>query len=135
MVFSQTWDLQKILYTHLKGDQDLKTKVKERIFDTFTTSPVFPYVVVGLGTFYPWSTHTFKGTDHRFPVHIWSSYKGQKEVKEIAACIERALETLPRAGEGHCIVNIQQESLTLLADQDNQLVHGLLKLRFKTQAT
>lgn len=125
------WDVQKLVYEHLKKSQKLIALIGDRLFDTFVPSPQFPYVVLGLGSYQPWSSKTFKGADHFFPIHIWSSYQGQKEVIEIADCIEETFATEFPVLESLHIVNTHVEQFYVQVDQDNQLMHGILKLRIR----
>ena len=132
MINASFWEVQKAIFTHLSQNPNLKDMIADRLYDTFGPNTHFPYVIIGLGRYQPWSSKTFKGADHHFPIHIWSSYKGQKEVKEIAELIERALTTnFPNLAHQH-IVGLHIEQFHVQVDQENQLMHGVLKIRIRS---
>jgi hypothetical protein len=88
----------------------------------------FPYVVIGDTQTLDDDVQGSAGVEEFITLHIWSRYRGQKEVKDIAAQITDRLHarTLIVSGFGSVIVSIQQ--LRVLEDPDGLTRHGVLTL-------
>ena len=110
--------LHRTLYSALTGDALLMEQCKG-VYDVPPVDAASPYVVVG-------DTHAVEGrlldnSENKVFVrlHIWSDYKGRKEILEVAALVRAAL---PEA--------FLLEDLEVLRDAaDPQWWHGIMTLR------
>lgn len=76
-------DLQRTVMRILKNDTSLGNMVKG-IFDEVKPKQPFPYIVIS--DFEESNNHTFckKGREIDFSLHVYSEYKGNKEIYQIA---------------------------------------------------
>lgn len=128
---SSLWPLQQALFTCLKGDAALTTKVKG-IFDEVPANQTYPYVTLGEDTVVDWSTKTNDGEEITHTLHVWSKYAGKKEAKEILSLVLEAVTRQPLALAGGFSVDFSAlDFMEVFIDEDGTTKHGVLRLRFK----
>lgn len=126
--------LQTSIYNRLSNDISLSSKVKG-VFDAVSTNQEFPYITLGEDTSSDWSTKTSVGEEITHTLHIWSRYKGKKEVKEIMNLILQSM-TLPLSLEGGFLVELSKiEFMEVLNDPDGITRHGVMRIRFRISQT
>jgi hypothetical protein len=118
-------DIYKDVYARLSDDAALTGKIgpgKVFDFEAVTETPG-PYIVIG-------DTHetegrTLDGDERKVSVrlHIWSKYRGRKEIIEIEREAERAMSGPSATGEEYLF-----ESFQVLMDDDGWM-HGVLVMR------
>jgi len=94
-----SWDAQLFIVETLKGFPDLSNMVGGRVYDGSAprvsvqdhSGPLFPYILLDSWNILPRNTMNRIGKDVSCSIHIFSDYKGTKEVNAIAALIELLL--------------------------------------------
>jgi len=91
----------------------------------------FPYVTIGEDTILPWSADDFVGADATIYIHIWSRYAGKKEIKEIMAEIDDALnrQSASLSASGFRFVDCLFEFASIGDRSDGETRHGVLRYR------
>lgn len=90
---------------------------------------VFPYVTIGDDTMIDWDTDTSQGKEATLTLHVWSRYRGRKEVKEIQGAIYDVLHLSNLIISGyHSVLMLSEYSETLL-DPDGLTRHGVQRFR------
>lgn len=121
--------LQTKLYEALASHTPLMSKVTG-IYDDAPKAKT-PYVTIGNPTVNDWSSKTFNGEDITFTLHVWSDYKGKKEVYEIFDLLLTAL-TEPLVINDVFEMEFQRrEFMEVLDDNLSGQKHGILRLRFR----
>lgn len=137
------YKIQKAIYDKLIADVTLKAALaanvqdstKAAIYDNVPQAvdsgddSVFPYVTVGDDTMIDWDTDTSQGKEATLTLHVWSRYRGRKEVKEIQGMIYDALHLSNLIITGyHSVLMLSEYSETLL-DPDGLTRHGVQRFR------
>lgn len=126
----------------LKGSPTYAAKVKGTYSMTRPEGPnplpdsVFPYVVFGTtgagdGEY---TTHDAECEDSNTTVHIWSRYKGKKEVYEIFALMKTLLhrQSLSLPGSSR-VVRMRLRLVSVFQDPDGKTMHGVVRIITETQ--
>lgn len=122
------WPLQQAIYSVLSG------ALSQSVYDHVPHDSSFPYVVIGETTAVDDSNKTKDGQEHTVTIHVWSQYRGRKEVKEIMGLIYSALHKQDFAITGHHLVLSKfdfQSSIDI--DADGKTYHGVVRYRIVTQ--
>lgn len=121
--------LQKELYQILSKDQQLKSKIKG-VFDYVDEDSKFPIITIGDCVSSDYSTSSFDGEEVVQDVHIWSKYKGNKEVKELLSIATEVIFRDLRTLEGGFEIDlIKRDGIEVFTDIDPTVKHGVLRLR------
>lgn len=123
------WDLQKAVYAVLDAAAIAGVT---RIVDARITDPAdsdFPFVEIGELQSIQDDVSCHDGTQDIFDIHVWSRYRGQREVKEIMGGIHAALHdtTLTVSGLASCFA--LAEGQRVLTDPDGLTRHGVVTIR------
>jgi len=137
MVFARSSSLLPIQYaiiTALTGDADLHAHVEDRVYDWVPENPTKPYIQVTTPTEVPFDcfgcTDIQAGQRVTFTVHIWSTYRGSKETKEIAAHINDLLDHQALTVSGYDHIITQNTMTTDMRDPDTIHWHGVMYFTF-----
>jgi hypothetical protein len=137
MVFARSSSLLPIQYaiiTALTGDADLHAHVEDRVYDWVPENPTKPYIQVTTPTELPFDcfgcTDIQAGQRVTFTVHIWSTYRGSKETKEIAAHINDLLDHQALTVSGYDHIITQNTMTTDMRDPDMVHWHGVMYFTF-----
>lgn len=146
---SAEWEVQKALLVALRADSALTALLADhRYAGSPTVSAVydlveqadapesdadFPYVVIGDFTAAEYDTDDVSGQEHTVTLHIWSRYRGQKEVKQIMGAIHDALHKATLTVENNHTVFCYFEFSESLPDPDPRTQHGVVRFRIATQ--
>jgi hypothetical protein len=137
------YKIQQAIYDKLISDADLidalapnvQDKTKPAIYDNVPqqvdsgNDSVFPYITIGDDTMIDWDTDTSQGKEATLTLHVWSRYRGRKEVKEIQGIIYDALHLSNLIITGyHSVLMLSEYSETLL-DPDGLTRHGVQRFR------
>jgi len=133
---SAAWPVQQLFYSTMNGDATLMgliTKVYDMAVPE-TVTPVFPYVVVGEKVETPANRLTGIGREVGIRIHIWSRYRGSKEVDLIASRITDLFEKkhLTLSMSGWLLNSIDLEMVQILEDSVDQQ-HGIVQFNVRTQ--
>lgn len=102
-----------------------------RVIDGEASDPVkigFPYVQIGETQTLDDDVVGRAGVEEFLTLHIWSRYRGQIEVKSIAAAIETDLHASSLIVEGFETVDVFIRDLRVFDDPDGLTRHGVLTL-------
>ncbi len=131
---SASWSLQKAVHTVLTTDTAVLTQLGgPRVWDHVPRGAPFPYVTIGATTDRDWSTGTEHGDEHILTLHVWSKGAGRKEAESIADQLRLVLHDQPLTLDGYRLVNIRHEFSDTRRDADNELYHGVVRLRAVTE--
>ena len=86
-----SWELQKAVYSKLTAASitDYAGDAITGVFDDVPTDTAYPYVVIGDETATNISAKDKDFHEHTLTIHIWSQYRGNRDIKEIMEhCVE-----------------------------------------------
>ena len=124
-----SWQLQKSIFTALNGNVTGVSSANIPIYDDVPEGSVYPYVVIGEETASNNGTKTLDGFEHTITLHVWSQYRGRREIKEIMQSVYEKLHNTAITVTGASLVNIRQEFSNTLAEQDGITRHGVMRFR------
>ena len=84
------WDVQKSLYDVLRADSQITSLLKDgqdSVFDYVPTKSERPYLVLGESIAEPFETQTETGLKMTVSLHIYSGYRGMREIKDIMRAV------------------------------------------------
>jgi hypothetical protein len=93
----------------------------------------FPYVTVGDDSSTEFDTDTSTGFDTDCTIHVWSRYRGRREVKQIQKAIYDALHLHDLAVTGYHTVMVLFQSADSFMDADGITRHGVSIFRIVTE--
>ena len=121
-------DIQAAIFTRL-NDQ-LSTPV----YDDVPQNSAFPYIVIGDDTSIPFDDDCGAGFESTITLHVWSIYKGRKEVKDILGSIYNALHLYDLSiNNGYTVLCTFDYQETFL-DPDGETRHGVIRFRLLTRS-
>lgn len=135
--------LQQAIYVALRDDATLislapKESVspsEAKVYDHVPAADAtFPYVVIGPGETSDFSAKGLDGQEHSIHVHVWSRYRGSKQVKQIQSAILDVLDRATLTVAGHTLVLLRFEFSTVFPDPDGLTVHGTQRFVALTHA-
>ena len=124
-----SWELQKAIFTALNGTVTGVSSANIPIYDDVPEGTVYPYVVIGEETSSNNGTKTLDGVEHTLTLHVWSQYRGRREIKEIMQSVYEKLHNTAITVTGASLVNIRQEFSNPLEEQDGITRHGVMRFR------
>ena len=125
------WELQQAIFSELNGDSNLTSTLGASIYDDVPDheAVTLPYVTVGEDTMLDYSTKDLTGSEITTNLHIWSSYRGSKEVKQIMDRVHTLLHDSNLTVTGRNLVNLRAEFSDVLRDPDGITRHGVMRFR------
>lgn len=93
----------------------------------------FPYVTIGDDSSVEFDTDTSKGFDTDCTIHVWSRYRGRREVKQIQQAIYDALHLHNLSVSGYHTVMVLFQSADSFMDADGITRHGVSVFRIVTE--
>jgi hypothetical protein len=93
----------------------------------------FPYVTVGDDSSTEFDTDTSIGFDTDCTIHVWSRYRGRREVKQIQKAIYDALHLHDLTVTGYHTVMVLFQSADSFMDADGITRHGVSIFRIVTE--
>jgi hypothetical protein len=66
-------------------------------------------------------------------VHVWSRYRGRKQVQDLIAEVDRILDGTDPPLVGHRLVNLSTVFWTALREPDGEVYRGTVRLRAVTE--
>jgi hypothetical protein len=123
------WPLHISIFNRLKNDTTLSSRAK--VYDAVPEGAAFPYITLGEDTSIPDDTKTYDGEEITHTLHVWSTYNGKKEVKEIMSLALESLTNEPLSlGSGFYCDFSRLDLLQVLETDGTPLKHGVIRLRF-----
>lgn len=121
MIDSSTFIIQEAIYSLLNGN------INADIVDDIELGN-FPKVYVGENTETDWDDKIKKGSECTHTLHIFSDYRGYKEVKQISGEIKTLLtNNLTVAGYDICECKCEMNTTII----EGNLRHGVMRFRIK----
>jgi hypothetical protein len=124
-----SWELQKAIYAKLNGNVDGLDGANIPVYDDVPQQSNYPYVQMGEETSANNGTKTLDGVEHTLTMHIWSQYRGRREIKTIMKSVYDLLHNTAISVTGASLVNVRQEFSTTLAENDGITRHGVMRFR------
>lgn len=103
------------------------------VFDEVPRGREPPYVSIGEGTLKDWSTSSDRGHEHLLVLTVWSKEGGVRQVFAIADAMVASLEAMPKAIEGHRLVNLAASATEVRREGDRRLIRGIVRIRAVTE--
>lgn len=119
---------QKACYDALTGDAELMGKITG-VFDNVPEDQEFPYIQIGSITGLPWDAMELAGEDMTLTFHVWSRYRGKKEMKEIMDDMYRILHDNRFGVSGATVVVMKLDYSDDDIDPDGVTNHGVQRFR------
>jgi hypothetical protein len=120
---------QKLIFDTLSGN------ISASVFDDVPQQPPgmpadsFPYVVIGFDDAESFDTDSWTGAQLQAELHVWSTYKGKLEVKQIIAEIYALLHRQALSIEGAAVVDCLHTFSTIPDVGADKYVHGISRYR------
>jgi len=124
-----SWELQKAIFTKLNGNVDGLAGANIPVYDDVPQQSNYPYVQIGEETSANNGTKTLDGVEHTLTMHIWSQYRGRREIKTIMKSVYDLLHNTAISVTGASLVNVRQEFSTTLSENDGITRHGVIRFR------
>ena len=67
--------------------------------------------------------------EHTLTIHVWSQYRGRKEIKNIMSSVYTTLHNASITVSGASLVNIRHEFENTLTEADGITRHGVMRFR------
>jgi len=124
--------LQQSVFTTMTGgtltDVD-GTSITSRVYDDVPEGSTYPYVVIGEETASPMGAKDVDAHEHTLTIHVWSQYRGRKEIKNIMSQIYTLLHNVAISVTGASLVQIRHEFARTLLENDGITRHGIIRFR------
>ena len=123
--------LQQTIFTALDGAtiNDADGNAITGIFDDVSENTAYPYVVIGEETATNIDTKDKDAHEHTLTIHVWSQYRGRKEIKNIMSSVYTTLHNASITVSGASLVNIRHEFENTLTEADGITRHGVMRFR------
>lgn len=116
--------------------EEIQTAIYEAVaaigYPTYDDVPqvtAYPYIVVGDDRSTPFDTDDSVGSETICTIHIWSQYRGRKEVKEIMRSVYHTLNRANLTITGGQLIECHAEFEESFLDPDGLTRHGVIRFR------
>ena len=99
------------------------------------TDSDFPFITIGDMTAAEFDTDDKDGQETTVIIHVWSRYRGTREIKSITDRIHEVLHNAALDVQGHDLIYCFWESADSIPDPDPLVQHGVTRFRIATQET
>ncbi len=126
-----SWELQKTVFSALNSGNitDYDSTAITGVFDDVPSGTAYPYIVVGEETAIDVSSKDKDIFEHTLTVHVWSQYRGRRDIKVIMKQVHDILHDSSLTVSGGSMVNMRQEFQTTLLEGDGITRHGVIRFR------
>lgn len=124
-----SWPLQQAVFSTLDGSVTGIDSASVSVFDDVPEGTTYPYVVLGEETASNFGSKSLDGVEHTLTLHVWSQYRGRREIKEIMQSVYSLLHNTAITVSGASLVNIRQEFNNTLMENDGITRHGVMRFR------
>ena len=109
----------------------IEAETSYTVYDDLPQQATYPYVVMGEMTARDWSDKFEPGQEVYSTKHIWSQYKGKKEITEMGDAIVQALSksSLDLGPNFRAVVD-ELDTHDLIIDIDGKTRHAILRHRY-----
>lgn len=116
--------------------EEIQTAIYEAVaaigYPTYDDVPqvtAYPYIVVGDDRSIPFDTDDSVGSETTCTIHVWSQYRGRKEVKEIMRSIYHTLNRANLDITGGQLIECHAEFEESFLEPDGLTRHGVIRFR------
>jgi undecaprenyl pyrophosphate synthase len=125
-----SWPLQQAIYSTLNSASITgEGSVSVAVYDDVPEGSSYPYITIGEETSNNISVKGRDAHEHTLTMHVWSQYRGRKEIKTIMQQIYSNLHDNDISVSGASLVNLKQEFETTLTESDGITRHGVIRFR------
>jgi len=126
-----SFELQKSVFSALNSASitDASGTAITGVFDDVPTSTAYPYIRIGEETLADTSSKDKDIFEHTLTIHIWSQYRGNRDIKDIMKQVHNVLHDSSLSVTGASMVNMRQEFHTTLIEGDGITRHGVMRFR------
>jgi|TARA_R100000152_G_C6771077_1_gene197479 hypothetical protein len=126
-----SFELQKAIFSRLNGGSivDEQDQAITGVFDDVPEGSAYPYVVIGEETATNIGTKDKDMHEYTQTIHVWSQYRGLKEIKEIMEQIYTLLNDFAISVSGASAITLRHEFQTTLTEGDGLTRHGVMRFR------
>ena len=126
-----SFELQKSVFSALNGGSitDYNGDAITGVFDDVPEGTAYPYIVIGEETAIDGSAKDKDIFEHTLTVHVWSQYRGRRDIKVIMKQVHDLLHDSSLSVSGASMVNMRQEFQTTLLEGDGITRHGVIRFR------
>lgn len=127
--------VQEAVYGALTSSTALQALIGNpaRLYDVVPPSATFPYATLGDVLIKQFDTKDQYGFDQSLVLHVWSRYRGRKELKQIIQTIYDVLHNATLNVTGANVVMCQFQSASTAQENDGLTLHGILRYRIIVQ--
>ena len=93
------------------------------------TNTAYPYIRIGEETVSDNSSKDKDIFEHTLTIHIWSQYRGNRDIKDIMKQVHDLLHNSSLTVSGASMVNMRQEFHTTITEGDGITRHGVMRFR------
>lgn len=104
-----------------------------RVYDMVPPAANFPYATLGDVLVKEYDTKDQSGFEQALTLHVWSRYRGRKELKQIIQTIYDVLHNAALNVTGANYVSCIFQSASTLQENDGLTLHGILRYRIIVQ--
>jgi len=124
-----SWELQKAIYNALNGAVTGIDSASVDVYDDVPEGAEYPYIVIGEETSANDGTKDIDAVEYTLTLHIWSQYRGRREIKEIMQSVYDLLHDSAITVAGASLANIRQEFSNTLMENDGITRHAIMRFR------
>lgn len=128
MSFGQ-FALQTTIFNTLNGDSNLTETLGATIVDDVPHGTAYPFITMGDARSSEYDTKTDVGGEITIELHLWSQYKGSKEVKQMMDRCHSLLHNSSLSVTGFNLINLRFEFSDIMRDPDGITRHGVMRYR------
>jgi len=105
------------------------------VYDDVPEESAFPYVVIGEDTGSDWFSSTWGGREVTLTIHVWSQYRGMKELKTIMEKVVRNLTnwTPDLSADNFAVALLIPEFEDQFKEGEGITRHGVIRIRTMIQ--
>ena len=126
-----SFNLQKAIFSKLNNANitDEAGNAITGVFDDVPEGTAYPYITIGDDTATNISAKGLDMHEHTLNIHIWSQYRGRRDIKVIMKQVHDILHDSSLTVSGGSMVNMRQEFQTTLLEGDGITRHGVIRFR------
>ena len=135
MASSPQLEIQQAILNRLRGDATLTSLLGgQKVYDRVPPGTAYPYITIGEDTEAFWGAKDFAGARLTIRLHIWSSYEGRKEAKQILSRLRELLDRqeLTLTNHYNTLLELELAETVPLPEEEGPVVHGVVQLRALT---
>jgi len=126
-----SFELQKTVFSALNSASitDAAGSAITGVFDDVPEGTAYPYVVMGEETATNIGVKDKDMHEYTQTIHVWSQYRGMRDVKEIMEQIYTLLNDYSITVSGASAITLRHEFQTVLLEDDGITRHGIMRFR------